>query len=141
MSHSRILIIEEDIDVDVDNVFEEMQSYGNGVDYVTESEDLNEDIQWFHDYLKAEDIGLAPTERGFKVINRDKFYEVMREKVMEELNKPLDDYLWRFRAVDALDMKHGFWFYTDCLLTLPYLMESVENGQEFVIHASLDYHF
>ena len=35
--HSRILVL-NDSNYDVDNVFEEMQSYGNGVDYVTESE-------------------------------------------------------------------------------------------------------
>lgn len=35
--HSRILVL-NDSEYDVDNVFEQMSSYGNGVDYVTESE-------------------------------------------------------------------------------------------------------
>lgn len=36
MSHSRILVLDNS-NYDCDQIFEEMQSYGNGVDYVDDS--------------------------------------------------------------------------------------------------------
>ena len=39
MSHSRILVLDNS-NYDCDQIFEEMQSYGNGVDYVDDSTDI-----------------------------------------------------------------------------------------------------
>lgn len=140
--HSRILVLDEQIP-DVDRVFEEMSSYGNGVDYVTESESpYEEDYDWAMGYMTELGINATSDKTGFKIYDKSFFYEAMEQDIRDLLDDNGVQGLNRFKIEDRCGMKHDFWiWYDDNLYTLPYFMEFVENGKEFKIHGFLDYHF
>ena len=53
MSHSRILVLDNS-NYNCDQIFEEMQSYGNGANYVDDSTDtLDQDCEWFLNYASC----------------------------------------------------------------------------------------
>lgn len=139
MSHSRILVLDNNRNVDCDEIFEEMQTYGNSVDYVTEPSSVYaDDLEWFLRW--AEDYGMIPTDGGFEIEDKEAFYVQMRDTI--EAN--LDDLqgLGRWKIADAVRMTQGFWVYHDDTLdTFPYFMEQVKNGDKFKIKSFLDYHF
>ena len=140
MSHSRILVLEGNrFYINCDDIFDTMQSYGNGVDYVTESESKYEnDLDWFIKY--AEDLGITQIEKGFKIDSICTFWTEMHEDVLRLLEDGLPTCHWQL--VERLRMVHGFWiYYQDSLWTLPHFMEQVKDGDTFTVKKFLDYHF
>lgn len=141
--HSRILVLDKEMP-DVDRVFEEMSSYGNGVDYVQESQSAyEEDYDWFMEF--ATKLGfIANTDKnGFKIYDKSFFYESMEQDIRDLLDNNGVMGLNRFKIEDRCGMKHDFWiYYQGELWTLPYFMESFgDNKRMFLITGFLDYHF
>lgn len=139
--HSRILVL-NDSNYDVDKVFEEMQSYGNGVDYVNESKsDFNEDMKWFLNFASYYGIQAKTVYNEFDVVSRDAFWNRLTKEVQQIMEDdggitPRN----RFEIEYKLSMKHGFWFYLDGeLFTFPYFMEYCK-GKTFKVTTFLDYH-
>lgn len=145
MSHSRILVLNNS-NYDCDQIFEEMQSYGNGVDYVDDSIDtLDQDCEWFLNYASC--MGFSSTnkdEHKFKISSVSAFWGNMTKDVQQILE---DDgginELNHFELEDRLNMKRGFWILIDEeLYTLPYFVGTYGKmaGKEFEITKTLDYH-
>lgn len=145
--HSRIVILDNEPELDLDSVFEEMLSYGNGVDYVCNSGDpFDEDYRWFMNYV--EDFGFEKVEyksKGFKIADESKFWNAMQRDVEKLLEDGMKES--RFRIYDRTGMKNTFWiYYEGQLWTLPYFVEfNTRNGtgkkNEFKIYEFLDYHY
>ena len=110
MSHSRILVLDNS-NYDCDQIFEEMQSYGNGVDYVDDSTDtLDQDCEWFLNYASC--MGFSSTSEDnhkFKISSVKNFWDNMTKDIQQILE---DDggvtELNRFELEDRLGMKRGF---------------------------------
>lgn len=140
--HSRILVL-NDSDYDCDKIFEEMSSYGNGVDYVTESEsEFKEDMKWFLEFAAHLGIQARTANNEFAVISREGFWNTMTKTVQQIIE---DDYgidaSNRFEIEQQVSMKHSFWFYLDGeLFTFPYFMEYCK-GKVFKVSKFLDYHY
>ena len=144
MSHSRILVLDYEPELDLDSVFEEMSSYGNGVDYIQDSpESFDEDYNWFFNFV--EDMGFVKTEKGFKIDDESDFWYCMEHDVRTLLETGMR-MSW-FSIEDRTGMKNSFWFYYDGQLwTLPHFVEfNARNGtgkkNEFKIYKFLDYHY
>lgn len=140
MSHSRILVLDDNYyNVDCDDILETMQSYGNGADYVTESDSSYEsDLNWFKNW--AEDYGIEVKGKNFTIKDKYIFYDKMQEQVLAGLEDIRG--MGRWKATEALRMVHDFWIYSDNILyTLPYFLEEVKEGDTFKIRSFLDYHF
>lgn len=140
MSHSRILVLDNNYyNVDCDDILETMQSYGNGADYVIESDSSYEsDLNWFKNW--AEDYGIEVEGKNFTIKNLPAFYDKMKEQVLAGLEDIRG--MGRWKATEALRMTHGFWIYSkNCLYTLPYFLEDVKEGDTFKIKCFLDYHY
>lgn len=145
MSHSRIMVLEDNIecelnDLDLDEIYEEMQSYGNGVDYVQLSPSTFEsDYEWVMNYLSALGFEKTKDEKGFKIQNSDDFWFDMEKDIKEYLEMGIKENRWKLE--DRASMKRGFWIYYEGILyTLPYFMEQAKDGEEFKIKGFLDYH-
>ena len=145
MSHSRILVLDNS-NYNCDQIFEEMQSYGNGVDYVDDSTDtLDQDCEWFLNYASC--MGFSSTSEDnhkFKISSVKNFWGNMTKDVQQILE---DDggvsELNRFELEDRLGMKRGFWILIDGeLYTLPYFVRiyGKMKDKEFEITKTLDYH-
>lgn len=140
MSHSRILVLDSNhYKIDCDDIFELMQTYGNGVDYVTESDSSYEsDLNWFKKW--AEDYGIEVEGKNIIIKDKGTFYDKMQEQVLAGLGDISG--IGRWKATEALRMVHGFWVYhKDSLLTLPYFMEEIKEGDTFKVKSFLDYHY
>lgn len=140
MSHSRILVLDSNhYKIDCDDIFELMQTYGNGVDSVTESDSSYEsDLNWFKNW--AEDYGIEVKGKKFTIKDESLFYDKMQEQVLDGLGDIRGNGRWK--ATEALRMVHGFWVYhKDSLLTLPYFMEEIKEGDTFKVKSFLDYHY
>ena len=146
MSHSRILVLDNS-NYDCDQIFEEMQSYGNGVDYVDDSIDrLDQDVKWFLKYTS--NMGFSSSSKDkhkFKITSVSAFWGSMTKDIQQILE---DDggvnELNRFELEDRLNMKCGFWIVCDGeLYTLPYFVRiyGKMKDKEFEITKTLDYHF
>ena len=142
--HSRILVLDKDAELNLDSMFEEMLSYGNGVDYVQDSpESFDEDYEWFFNFV--EDMGFEKVGKGFKIADESKFWDCMEHDV-ETLLETGMRMSW-FSIEDRTGMKNTFRFYYDGKLwTLPYFVEfNVRDGtgkkNEFKIQKFLDYHY
>lgn len=138
MSHSRILVLDDSDEVDCDDILETMQSYGNGADYVTESDSSYEsDMKWFKTW--AEDYGIEVEGKNIIIKNKVIFYDKMKEQVLAGLEDIRG--MGRWKATEALRMIHDFWIYSDNILyTLPYFLEEVKEGDKFKVGSFLDYH-
>lgn len=138
MSHSRILVLDDNDEVDCDDILEIMQSYGNGADYVTESDSSYEsDMKWFKNW--AENYGIEVKGKNFTIKDKSIFYDKMQEQVLAGLEDIRG--MGRWRAADALRMTYDFWIYSDNILyTLPYFFEEVKEGDKFKVRSFLDYH-
>lgn len=138
MSHSRILVLDDNNKVDCDDILEIMQSYGNGADYVTESDSSYEsDMKWFKTW--AEDYGIEVEGKNIIIKNKVIFYDKMKEQVLAGLEDIRG--MGRWKATEALRMIHDFWIYSDNILyTLPYFLEEVKEGDKFKVGSFLDYH-
>lgn len=145
MSHSRILVLNNS-NYDYDKIFEEMQSYGNGVDYVDDNIDtLDQDCEWFLNYASC--MGFCRNSQNkhkFKISSVIAFWGNMTKDIQQILE---DDggvtELNRFELEDRLSMKRGFWILIDGeLYTLPYFVKTYGKmtGKEFEITKTLDYH-
>ena len=138
--HSRIVVLDDEPELDLDSVFEEMLSYGNGVDYVQDSpESFDEDYEWFFNFV--EDMGFEKVGKGFKIVDESKFWDCMEHDVRLFLEDGMKEN--RFRIYDRTGMKHTFWiYYRGELWTLPYFMEyGKEDKTKFKIQKFLDYHY
>lgn len=138
MSHSRIVILDNS-EYDLDDVFELMQSYGNGVDYVTESDsDFKDDYNWFMDY--AFDLGFTDKDGKFKIADPNRFWNEMEKDIRNFLDKGINVYRWDIE--DRVGMKRSFWIWVDGdLFTLPYFVEFYgDKNRDFKITKFLDYH-
>lgn len=138
--HSRVVVLDNTPELDLDSVFEEMQSYGNSVDYIQESQDpFDEDYKWFMNYV--EDFGFEKVGKGFKIADESKFWNAMQRDVEKLLEDGMR--LGRFRIEDRVGMKRTFWlYYEGQLWTLPYFMEYGKGEKnEFKIYKFLDYHY
>lgn len=145
MSHSRILVLNNS-DYDCEQIFEEMQSYGNGVDYIDDSIDtLDQDCEWFLNYASRMGFcGDSQDKHKFKISSVIAFWGNMTKDVQQILE---DDggvtELNRFELEDRLGMKRGFWILIDGeLYTLPYFVRTYGKmiGKKFEITKTLDYH-
>lgn len=145
MSHSRILVLNNS-NYDCDQIFEEMQSYGNGVDYVDDSIDtLDQDCEWFLNYASCMGFSSDSQDKHkFKISSVIAFWGNMTKDVQQILE---DDggvtELNRFELEDRLGMKRGFWILIDEeLYTLPYFVRTYGKmtGKKFEITKTLDYH-
>lgn len=144
MSHSRILVLDNS-EYDCDKIFEEMQSYGNGVDYVDDGIDtLDEDAEWFLNYTSCMGFSRSSEKNKFKISSATAFWDNMTEYVQQLLE---DDggvtERNRFKLEDRLGMKREFWIYIDGeLYTLPYFVKVYGKipNKEFEITKTLDYH-
>lgn len=137
--HSRILVLDEGR-IDLDSVFEEMETYGNGVDYVTHSETKYEyDFAWFISFASEMGFESNKNQHGFKV-DSDKFWQKMDEDVRDLLNDGTIKN--RYRIEDRVGMKHSFWiYYMGELWTLPHFVElACKDKPEFKVNSFLDYH-
>lgn len=137
--HSRIMVLSENR-VFTDSIFEEMETYGNGVDYVTHSESSYEsDFSWFASFFS--EMGFKPNQNrdGFS-IDPDMFWKKMDEDVRDLLKDGISKN--RYMIEDRVGMKHSFWiFYNGELWTLPHFVElACKDRAEFKIHKFLDYH-
>ena len=146
MSHSRIIVLENsnqlETEIDFDSLLEEMQSYGNGVDYIQLSPSTFEsDYEWVMNYLSGLGFEKTKDEKGFKIQNSDDFWFDMEKDIKEYLEMGIKENRWKLE--DRASMKRGFWIYYDGMLyTLPYFMElEVKERNEFRIEKFLDYHF
>ena len=144
--HSRILVLDKDAELDLDSMFEEMRSYGNGVDYITESESpFEDDYSWFMGF--AVDLGFnsTPKRDGFMIYHDCFFWDKMEQDIRDILDERGIRGINRWEIEDRAGMKRGFWFYYDGqLLTFPYFMEYYAKGDEhrgFKIYKFLDYHY
>lgn len=147
MSHSRILVLNNS-NYDCDQIFDEMQSYGNGVDYVDDDiETTREDFDWFMDY--ASSMGFTRccdmnSTMKFKIFSIKAFWDKMTRDIKQIMED--DDGVTernRFEIEDRLAMKRGFWIYIDEeLYTLPYFIEVYGKmvDKEFEVTKMLDYH-
>lgn len=143
--HSRILVLDNS-DYDCDELFEEMQSYGNGVDYIDDSIDtLDQDIEWFLNYASCMGFSRSSTEKNkFEISSVTAFWGNMTKDIQQILED--DDGVTeanRFELEDRLGMKRGFWILIDGeLYTLPYFIYTYGRipGKEFEITKTLDYH-
>ena len=138
--HSRILVLDDEYDCDY--ICEQMESYGNGVDYVQESPSTFEsDFEWFMN--NAKDWGFEKiSENEFKIVNEDALWFEMENEIKKCLEDGVKENHWRIE--DRVTMKHGFWIYVNGELhTLPYFMESLkyQKSNSFKIKTFLDYHF
>lgn len=142
--HSRILVL-NDSEYDCDSVFEEMSTYGNGVDYVQESPDSFEgDFNWF--MSSAVEWGFVANTTGneFKIEDESYFYDSMEEYIRDLLDDGGLRGLNRFKIEDRCGMKHDFWIYYDGVLyTLPYFVEEYgkEKDRMWKVTKFLDYHY
>ena len=144
MSHSRILVIDNS-EYDVDEMFEEMQSYGNGVDYIDDSiETKQEDFDWFMNYASSMGFGRCTKGMKFKIVSITEFWGKMTkdiQQIMEDDGGVTE--MNRFELEDRLAMKRGFWIHIDGeLYTLPYFIRTYGKmtGKEFKVTKILDYH-
>jgi hypothetical protein len=147
MSHSRILVIDNS-EYDVDEMFEEMQSYGNGVDYIDDTiETKQEDFDWFMNYVSSMGFGRCcdmNSTMKFKIFSINAFWDKMTrdiKQIMEDDDGVTE--MNRFELEDRLGMKRGFWIHIDGeLYTLPYFMRTYGKmtGKEFEVTKILDYH-
>ena len=147
MSHSRILVLDNS-KYDVDSMFEEMQSYGNGVDYIDEDiETKQEDFDWFMNYVSSMGFGRCCDKNStmkFKIFSISAFWDKMTrdiKQIMEDDDGVTE--MNRFEIEDRLGMKRGFWIYIDGeLWTLPYFIRTYGKmtGKEFEVTKILDYH-
>ena len=139
MSHSRIVVLNNSR-YDTDDIFERMQSYGNGVDYVTESDsDFGEDFEWFMSYVF--DLGFTCLKGRFKIADSNRFWSEMEKDIKNLLAGGIENN--RFEIEDRLGMKRSFWIWVDGdLFTLPYFVKDYgDKNQDFKISGFLDYHF
>lgn len=139
MSHSRIVVLDNS-EYDLDEVFESMRSYGNGVDYVTESDsDFDGDFEWFMDY--SSDLGFTCLDGKFKIADSNRFWNEMEKDIRNFLDKGINVYRWNIE--DRVKMKNTFWIWVDGeLFTLPYFVEFYgDKNRDFKITKFLDYHF
>lgn len=139
MSHSRIVVLDNS-GYDLDDVFESMQSYGNGVDYVTESDcDFKDDFDWFMKYVF--DLGFTCKDGKFRIADPKRFWDKMEEDIKKFLDKGTNVYRWNIE--DRVGMKRSFWIWVDGdLFTLPYFVEFYgDKNRDFKITKFLDYHF
>ena len=148
MSHSRIAVLTysaEEQEVNTDEILEEMETYGNQVDYVAGSpSSFESDYDWFMNIAKK--WGFVPTEdkKGFIIEDKNLFWSKMTkdiQQILEDDGGVTDRN--RFKLEDRLVMKRGFWIWYDgSLYTLPYFIEYLGNTPaEFKIQEFLDYHF
>lgn len=142
--HSRILVLDNDPELDLDSVFEEMLSYGNGVDYVCDSESpFEDDYSWFMKFAIDLGFNTTPTRDGFKIYHDCFFWDKMEEDIQDLLDSEIRHTRWEIE--DRVSMKRTFWIYYDNhLWTLPYFMEYFAKGdekREFKIYKFLDYHY
>lgn len=146
MSHSRIIVIENpnqsETEIDFDSLLEEMQSYGNGADYIQPSPSTFEsDYKWVMSYLTELGFEETKNKKGFKILNSNAFWDEMENEIKKCLEDGIKENHWKIE--DRVTMKHGFWIYVDGLLhTLPYFMESLkyQDSNSFRIEKFLDYH-
>lgn len=105
MSHSRILVLDNNrYKIDCDDIFELMQTYGNGVDYVTESDSSYEsDLNWFKNW--AEDYGIEVEGKNFTIKDKSIFYDKMQEQVLAGLEDIRG--MGRWKATEALLLGRG----------------------------------
>lgn len=143
MSHSRILVL-NNAEFDVDEMFEEMQSYGNDVDYIDDSIELKqEDFDWFMNYVKNMGFTKGSEDMSFKVESVEDFWQSMTKDIQRILE---DDGgvngMNRFELEDRLNIKRGFWIFIDGeLYTLPYFIRCYGKVKyEFTVTAILDCH-
>lgn len=143
MSHSRILVLNNS-EFDVDAMFEEMQSYGNCVDYIDDSIELKqEDFDWFMNYVKNMGFTKGSEDMSFKIESVEDFWQSMTKDIQRIME---DDGgvngMNRFKLEDRLGMKRGFWIFIDGeLYTLPYFIRYYGKVKdEFKVTSILDYH-
>ena len=86
MSHSRILVLDNS-NYDCDQIFEEMQSYGNGVDYVDDSIDtLDQDCEWFLNYGSCMGVSsMNEDNHKFKISSVKNFWDNMTKDIQQIL--------------------------------------------------------
>lgn len=144
MSHSRILVIDNS-EYDLEDMFEEMRSYGNGVDYINDTIETKQvDFDWFMNYVRSMGFVEGSEPMSFKVAFPQDFWNRMREDIDELIKREGGiNEKNRFEFEDRLGMKRGFWIYIDgALCTLAYFIEFYGNKpeKEFKVTKILDYH-
>ena len=142
--HSRILVL-NDSNYDVDEVFEEMSSYGNGVDYVCESESpYEEDYDWAMSYLTELGFISNVSKNEFIIHDESFFWDSMEQDIRDLLDDGGVRDLNRYKIEDRAGMKHSFWIYYDGILyTLPYFVQEYGKKRDRMWRVTkfLDYHY
>lgn len=142
MTHSRIVVL-DDSNYDLDELYEEMKSYGNGVDYVSElnefwDEDFEKNFKWFSQFS------------GFNCDMENKTFTVSPfdfwNKMTEDVRQMMGDLISkenRFRLESRISMKRMFWIlYNGELFTLPYFVECHgDENETYKVTKFLYYHF
>lgn len=142
MTHSRIAVL-DDSNYDLDSLYEEMRTYGNGVDYVSELSafwDGNFE-QNFECFSKLAGFNCNSETKTFTVSSND-FWNKLTEdakKIMGDLISSKNHYALEER----ISMKHSFWIlYNDELFTLPDFVNYFRNeNKTYKVTKFLDYHF
>lgn len=143
MSHSLIVVLNNS-EYDCDQIFEEMESSGNRVDYVIESQsDFKEDFAWCKECVSGIGIVMNESDSTLNLVSPEHFWSSMKSDVISLLDEPNFAYS-RYKLTNRVTMKHDLWIYLNGeLLTLPYFVELYTNEftHTFTVTKLLDYHF
>lgn len=142
---SNLISATEYTPINPDTIKEHMQK---NIDYVTESDNLIEDIQWLEKHYKIK----CDKTKNIYIINFSELRPILKTEIHRRIQTIKDklstdtnytpEYLWNIAYIAYLNL--GFFFY-DIESTYMYrdieLLELNENIKEIHIVDSFDYHF
>lgn len=123
----------------------------NGVDYVVESDNKQDDLNW----LRTANKGIEVTENTIKVTSKKEYFEKSFEEFQEYVEKfnnyNMEDFIdpknWLdfYRFKDAYDSTDGFKIDDNDeyfgITSLDNFVRNVEEGKVYYIGKTFDYHF
>lgn len=144
--HSRIFLLGDNPSYDLDTIdFNEVEvAHEIGADYVTESENFEDDIEWLCNYL-GEEISYEITD-GIAIFKKADFeagIQKAKKGIIEEIKKSLKEKPDDLEAIRDIVSRKGFYAFAPgySLEGIEYFDPQYIDGENVYIYKTYDYHF